>query len=143
CAVPLAKGDGREAAGGRSHTPSDTLVERFDFDDRRTVVAADPERTWTLRIVDVDAADVGRARQHVFRVLAALDIEACHTVGQHGPGPRLAVAAGYGVVRRAPRRGHLPLGHAFGLGIEHADGVALIFAKPQPALVIDTSAPRA
>src|ERR1700680_2603950 len=37
----------------------------------------------------------------------------------------------------------LPLGHAFGLGIEHADRVALIFGKPQPAFAIDATPPRA
>src|SRR5438093_3189041 len=56
----------------------ETLVERFDLDDRRAVVVADPERARALRIVDIDAADVGRARQHVFRVLAAIDVEARH-----------------------------------------------------------------
>src|SRR5712691_6558481 len=109
-----------------------TLVERFHLDDRCTVIAADPKRAGILRIVDIDATDVGRAGQHVFRVLPALNVEAGHTVGQHGPGPRLAVAVE-----------HLPLRHAFGLGIEHADGVALVFAKPQPALAIDATAPRA
>src|SRR5713101_3222033 len=119
------------------------LLERLHLDDRRAVVAADPERAGVLRIVEIDAADVGRARQHVFRVPAALDVEARHAVGQHRPGPRLAVAAGDGVIGCAPRRRHLPLRDALGPGIEHADGVALIFGEPQPALVIDAAAPRA
>src|SRR5260221_4759385 len=127
--------------GGRSGPQE--LVERFDLDDRRAVVAADPERARALRIVEIDAADVGRARQHVFGVLAARDVEARHTVGQHGARPRLAVLAGDRVIGRAPRRRHLPLRDALGPGIEHADGVALVFGEPQPALVIDAAAPRA
>src|SRR6267143_5805125 len=119
------------------------LVERFDLHDGRAVVAADPERSRAHRIVEIDAADVGRARQHVFRVLAALDVEARHAVGQHGPRPGLAVSAGHGVIGRAPRRRHLPLRDALGPGIEHADCVALVFGKPQPAFVIDAAAPRA
>src|SRR5882762_4197036 len=119
------------------------LVERFDLHDGRAVVAADPERAGAPRIVEIDAADVGRARQHVFRVLAALDVEARHAVGQHGPRPGLAVSAGHGVVGRAPRRRHLPLRDALGPGIEHADCVALIFGKPQSAFVVDATAPRA
>src|SRR5262249_27196075 len=87
--------------------------------------------------------NVGRARQRVFRVLTGLDVEARHTVGQHGPCPRLPVAVGHDVVRRAPWCGHLPLGHAFCLGIEHTDRVALVFGKPQPAFVIDATTPRA
>src|SRR5437868_6431291 len=117
-------------------------VERFDLDDRRAMVVADPERAGILRIIDVNPADVGRARQHVLRVLAALDIEPRHTIRQHGTGPSIAVAIEHGVVRRAPRCRHLPFLHAFGFWIEHADRVALIFTKPQPALGIDTAAPR-
>src|ERR1700688_4759686 len=75
----------------RTRKSERTLVERFDLDNRRAVVAADPKRAGVLRIVDIDAADVGRARQHVFRILAALDIQTRHTVGRHGPGPRLTV----------------------------------------------------
>src|SRR6266581_3625858 len=62
------------------------------------------------------------ARQHVLRILPALDVEARHAVGQHRPGPRLAVLAGHRVVGRAPWRRHLPLRDALGPGIEHADG---------------------
>ena len=39
-----------------------TLVERFDLDNRCAVVAADPKCTGVLRIVNINAADVGRAR---------------------------------------------------------------------------------
>src|SRR6185503_10530553 len=133
---------GSERAVVESATARRELLERLDLDDRGAVVAADPERAGTLRVVHVDTADVGRARQHVFGVLAALDVEARHAVGQHRAGPRLAVAAGHGVVRRAPRRRHLPLRDALRLRIEHADGIALILGEPQPSLVIDASAPR-
>src|SRR5713101_5479460 len=119
------------------------LLERLHLDDRRPMVAPDPQRAGALRIVEIDAADVGRARQHVLRVLAALGVEARHAVGQHRPRPRLAVLAGDGVIGCAPRRRHLPLRDALGLGIEHADGVALIFGEPQSAFVIDAAAPRA
>jgi hypothetical protein len=59
----------------------ETLVERFDLDNRCAVIAADPKRAGVLGIVDIDAADVGWARQHVFRILAALDIKTRHAVG--------------------------------------------------------------
>src|SRR5712691_3518058 len=133
---------GSFTAKGRARRTS-KLVQRLHLDDRRAVVAADPQRAGARRIVEIDAADVGRARQHVFGVLAAPDVESRHAVGEHRPGPRLAVAAGHRVVGRAPRRRHLPLRDVLGPGIEHADGVALIFGKPQPALVIDATAPRA
>src|SRR5215471_3070289 len=51
-------------------------VERLDLDDRGAVVVADPERARALGIVDVDTPNVGRVRQLIFGVLAALDIEA-------------------------------------------------------------------
>src|SRR5258708_17504295 len=84
---------------------------------------------------------VGRGR--MYSVYRPLRVEARHAVGQHGSRPRLAVAAGHGVVRRAPGRRHFPLRDALGPGIEHADRVALIFGEPQPAFVIDAAAPRA
>ena len=54
----------RVREGGKSVPLRDhALIQRLDLDDRRAVVAADPERAGRRRIVDVDAADVGRARQ--------------------------------------------------------------------------------
>src|SRR5689334_3859702 len=41
-------------------------VERNQPDDRGAVVAADPERDRSRRVVDVDAADVGLPREQVF-----------------------------------------------------------------------------
>ena len=120
------------------------LVERFDLDDRCAVVAADPQRAGVLRIVDINAANVGRARQHVFRVLAALDYpDAPHgrSAWNRSTHRRCGRAtASYGALHGV---GTFHSGHALGLGIEHADRVALIFAKPQPAFAIDAAAPRA
>src|SRR6266699_4039371 len=71
--------------GGRSLS-----VQRLNLDDGGAVVVADPERARALRIVDMDTPDMGRARQLIFRVLAALDVKAGHAIGQHGTGPCLA-----------------------------------------------------
>src|SRR6266567_802177 len=46
-------------------------IQRFNLDDRRAMVAADPQCAGFLRIIDVNAANIGWVRQHVFRVLAA------------------------------------------------------------------------
>ena len=94
------------------------------------MIAADPECAWILRIVDVNTADIRRTGQLVFRVLAALNVEARYAISQHGSGPHLSAATGHGVIRRAPWRRDFPLRDAFGLGIEHADSVALIFPEP-------------
>src|SRR5436309_12585959 len=48
------------------------LLQWLDLDDRGAVVAADPKRAGLLGVIDVDAADVGRAREMVFGVLPAL-----------------------------------------------------------------------
>src|SRR5262249_17885519 len=120
-----------------------SLFERFDLYNRGTVVAADPQRAGILRIVHIHAPDVGRTWQHVFRILAALDIETRDAIGQHRPGPRIAVAIEHGIVGRAPGCGHFPFRHALRLGVEHSDRVALIFTEPQPSLAIDTAAPGA
>ena len=69
-----------EGLQNQRRKPERTLVERLDLDNRCAVVAADPKSAGVPRIVDIYAADVGRARQHVFRVPAALDIQARHTV---------------------------------------------------------------
>src|SRR5262249_52105128 len=45
--------------------PRPRLVERLELDDRRAVVAADPERHRRGRVVDEHAPDVGLARQQV------------------------------------------------------------------------------
>ena len=42
------------------------LIQRLELDDRRAVVAADPERHRRRRIVDEHAADIGFARQQIF-----------------------------------------------------------------------------
>src|SRR5437899_3045593 len=47
-------------------------IQRFHLDDGCTVIVADPERPRALRIVDVDTPNIGRVRQLIFRVLAAL-----------------------------------------------------------------------
>ncbi len=79
--IPLKISSFRRRIQNQTRKSERTLVERFDLDNRCAVVAADPKRAGVLRIVDIDAADVGRARQHVFRILAALDIKTCHMVG--------------------------------------------------------------
>src|SRR5580704_9329960 len=41
-------------------------IQRLDLDDRRAVVAADPEHWPRAAVIDEDAADIGRARQLIF-----------------------------------------------------------------------------
>src|SRR3954470_14342135 len=52
-----------------------SVEDRLDLDDRRTVVAANPERARIGPIVDVDAADIGRAWQLGIDVLPSLHVE--------------------------------------------------------------------
>jgi len=56
--LPLDEASGCCAASCR-------LVERLELDDRRAVVRADPEGHGRGRVVDVDAPDVGAARQEI------------------------------------------------------------------------------
>src|SRR5262249_53302191 len=53
---------------------------RLKLDERGAVVAADPERHRGRRVVDEDAADVGRLRQQVLDELAGLRVEPHHPV---------------------------------------------------------------
>src|SRR5207247_10890252 len=81
------------------------LIQRFDLDDRGTVIVTDPERSGILRIVDIHAQDVGRTRQHVFGVLSVSGVEPRDPVCQHGSGPCITIAIQQGGVWRASRRG--------------------------------------
>src|SRR6267154_545686 len=80
-------------------TPS---VQRFHLDDGCAVIVADPERARALRIVDMDTPNIGRVRQLIFRILAALDIKSRHAIGKHGTGPCLAATAGLCIIGRPP-----------------------------------------
>src|SRR5262249_58317195 len=55
----------RERRGRRSRVETKLLVQRLELDDVGAVVAAYPERHRGRRVVDEDAADVGRLRQQV------------------------------------------------------------------------------
>src|ERR1700685_4761091 len=83
-------------------------IQRFYLDDRGALVAADPERRPRAAVIDVDAADIGRARQLIFGDAVGLRIETRDPVGQHRAGPDLAVLGFDHVVWRVPRRRQLP-----------------------------------
>src|SRR4029077_3610819 len=59
---------GSNYLGPKSQYP--TLVKWFDLHNRCAMVAADPKRARIPRIVDIDAANVGRAGKHVFCILS-------------------------------------------------------------------------
>src|SRR5262245_57837838 len=63
------------AALMRMNISPSASVERFKFDDRRAVVRSHPERHGVRGVVDVDAADVGGARQQVFDHFVGLRVE--------------------------------------------------------------------
>src|SRR6202049_7558 len=65
---------------GRRLIAAPASIERLDLHDRSSVIVADPERARALGVVDVDASDVGRVRQRILRVLAALVVEGGHAM---------------------------------------------------------------
>src|SRR5690348_5416315 len=67
------------------------LIERLDLDDRRAVIAADPQDRPIGRAGDEDAADVGRPRQQIVDDLAGLRIEPSSVGGEHRAGTDIAV----------------------------------------------------
>src|SRR3954471_18401445 len=76
----------------------DASFQRFELDDRRAVVAADPERDRRGRTVDEHPPDVGGARQQVVDRFAGLGVEPRDLVAQHRTGPGLLVLVGHDVV---------------------------------------------
>src|SRR5580704_5953503 len=63
------------------------LVERLDAQNFCAVVVAGPKRHRIGRIVDEDAANIGRARQKIFDRGSALRIEAQHAIARHAAAP--------------------------------------------------------
>src|SRR5712672_308644 len=117
-------------------------IHRLDFDDRRAVIAADPEAHRGGRIIHKHAADIGRLRQQIFHELAGPGIEPRYPIAEHRAGPGFAVLVCDHVVGLPPRRRKDPFLDLLGLGIEHADGIASIFGEPETVLLIDPAATR-
>src|SRR5580704_504160 len=63
------------------------LMERLNAQNFRAVIVAGPKRHWIGRIVDEDAANVGRPRQKIFDRLPVLRIEAQHAIAGHATAP--------------------------------------------------------
>src|SRR3954469_3552678 len=105
-------------------------ILRLDLDDRGAVVVADPEHVTRAAFVDKDAADIGRARQQILSHLAALGVEPRHQVGEHRPGPGLAVLGRDHVIGPVVFVGQDPLLDLRFLGVEHRDSVAGEFGEP-------------
>ncbi len=63
------------------------LVLRFQFYDFRAVIVAGPERDRVGRIIDEDAADIGRPRQQILDRAAAPPVEPQHAIARHAAAP--------------------------------------------------------
>src|SRR5580658_2403291 len=101
-AAPSASAASFEARLWRALQDGDfcALIQRLDLDDRRAVVAADPERPRISPVIHKHAADISRARQLIFDVLAGLDVEARDAIGVHRAGPGVPIAVERRIVRR-------------------------------------------
>src|SRR5262249_11930088 len=114
-----------------------------DLDNAGAMVAADPEHGPLGGAIHEYTPDIGGARQQIVDHLAGRGTETRDLVGEHRAGPRLgALLDCNDVIGRTPRGGHLPLLHAAGFRTNHADGVAAVLGKPQPVLLVDTTATR-
>src|SRR5438105_6016534 len=117
-------------------------VERLDLDDRRTVVAADPEHRPRARLFDEYAADIGVGPgQEIFGDLAGLGIEARDQIVEHRAGPHFrGILARYHVVGHTPLARQPVLLDFSVLWIKEADRVGAIFGEPEPVLRVDPAA---
>jgi hypothetical protein len=68
-------------------TQNKMLVERLDAQNFCAVIVASPKRHWIGRIVDEDAADIGRPRQKIFDRLPAPRVEPQHAIARHAAAP--------------------------------------------------------
>ena len=68
-------------------TQNKMLVERLDAQNFRAVIVAGPKRHRIGRIVDKDAANIGRPRQKIFDRTSALRIEPQHAIARHAAAP--------------------------------------------------------
>lgn len=117
-------------------------VQRFDFDDGSTVIAANPEAYRRCRVVYKYSANVCWPRQQIINHLAGFCVQPCHLVRDHRSGPCVLVFVESDIIGRCPARGELPLLELLRSGIEHSDAVATVLAKPETILRIHASAPR-
>src|SRR4051794_36473272 len=66
--------DARKRADDETH-PVEASIRRFDLDDCRAEVVADPQHRTSAGLVDEDAPDIGHARQQIFRDFLGLGVE--------------------------------------------------------------------
>src|SRR5580704_11739134 len=117
--------------------------QRLNPDERVAVLIPQPQARERSRLLHFHVAHVGFMRQQIFSKFPRLSIQPDREIVVHSGPPEITLIVELRVVRTRPRRGNLPLGYLFGLGIEHRQRVAVKCATPHAVLRIDVSPPAA
>src|SRR6516162_6584511 len=93
-------------------------VERFQFNDRSTVIVADPERHGGRAVLDEYPAHIGLSWKQIFDRGYGGGIKTQNAIARHRAAPQVAVSIQEGVIRIGVRRRHVPFLESLLLDIE-------------------------